>query len=602
MSTVTRIASSVVAIGLLSSAHYLPLWKMKLEAPQYPANLYLRAYGTRIEGDLREINIINHYIGMEHIDTVPAPEMGLFFYTLIGLGLLCALAPLHLRLRQLAIVSILAVAVVILGDLQLWLRDFGRNLNPAAPLRVEPFTPYAIGVSSIGNFKTTAMVSWGYLALLGAGAALYLGGRAKKRERALAERARAASIGAILLFAAPGARADDGLQGRIDATPRGGTLTVRGGIHLGPIVIRGPLTVEGVDGPVIDGGGAGSVVRIEGDGVVLRGFQIRNSGRHVSEEAAGIRVTGNRHLIEANRVEDVYFGIHLSEGSENVVRDNDIEPGERHGERPGHGVSLWNQNACQVVGNRISRARDGIYLSFCGDVRVDGNVVEDSRYGIHSMSSKRSSFEGNRLRRNLLGCALMYSNELVMRGNVIESHREGATAYGILLKDIEELRLEDNQILGNRVGIYADNTPLGAGRKAIVRANLLSGNDTALALQSTVALTFVENRVENNLTVVRTEGAALTANQWSSDGRGNYWDDYQGYDTEGDGVGDLPYRYEAVMNEILKRQPLARALVYTPAHLALEAAARLFPVFRAEPLVVDEFPLMTPPSRPGALR
>jgi len=595
-----RVASSLVAIGLLALAYFLPLWGMRLDAPQYPASLRLRAYGNRIEGDLREINIINHYIGMEPIDTVPAPEMGLFAYSLLGLGFLCALAPLHRRLRQLAILAIVVTAVVILGDLQLWLRDFGQNLKPAAPIRVEPFTPFAIGVSKIGNFRTTAMVSWGYFCLLGAALALYLGGRARGG-LALAKGARAASVCALFLFASRGAWADSGIQARIDATPGGGTVTIQGGVHQGPVVIRGPLTVIGRDWPIVDGGASGSVVQIEGDGVVLRGFHLRNSGRHVSEEAAGIKASGSGHLIESNRIENVYFGVHLSQGAGNVVRGNDIVPGERHGERPGHGISLWNQQAGRVVSNRISRARDGVYLSYSDDIRVEDNDIEDSRYGVHSMSSKRTWFERNRLRRNLLGCALMYSQDIVMRGNLIENHREGATAYGILLKDIEELLLENNAVLGNRVGIYADNTPL-AGRKAIVRGNLFSGNDTALALQSTVALTFVGNRVENSLTVVRTEGATLSANRWSGEGRGNYWDDYQGYDKDGDGIGDLPYRYEAVMNELIRREPLARAFVYTPAHLALETASRLFPVFRAEPLVVDEFPLMTPPEAAGALR
>jgi nitrous oxidase accessory protein len=591
----------MVAIGLLALAYFLPLWKMTLDAPQYPESLRLRAYGNRIEGDLREINIINHYIGMEPIATVPAPEMGLFAFAILGLGFLCALAPLHRRLRQLAILSIVLAAVVILGDLQLWLRDFGQNLKPAAPIRVEPFTPSAIGVSKIGNFRTMAMVSWGYLCLLGAALVLHLGGRTGRSRRATAESARAAAVCALFLFTPRGAAAEPSIQERIDATPRGGTVTIEGGVHRGPIVIRGPLTVVGVDWPIVDGGGAGSVVEIEGDGVVLRGFHLRHSGRHVSEEAAGIKVRGSGHVIESNRVEDVYFGIHLSQGSRNVVRGNVVVPGERHGERPGHGVSLWYQERGLVVSNRIAHARDGVYLSFADDVLVSDNEILDSRYGIHSMSSKRSSFVGNRLRRNLLGCSLMYSREIVMRRNLVENHREGATAYGVLLKDIDELLLEENAILGNRVGIYADSTPLGAGHKALVRGNLLSGNDTALALQSNVRLTFLENRVENSVTVVRTEGAALSSNRWSSEGRGNYWDDYQGYDRNGDGIGDLPYRYEAVMNELIRREPLARAFVYTPAHLALETASRLFPVFRAEPLVVDEFPLMTPPST-GVLR
>jgi nitrous oxidase accessory protein len=576
---------SLLAAGLIGLSFYLPLWKMTLEAPQYPAGLRLQAYGCRIEGDLREINIINHYVGMEPIAAVPAPEMGLFPYALIALGLLSAAAPFHRRIRQLAVLAIVLIAVAILVDMQLWLREFGQNLNPEAPIRVEPFTPLAIGTSKVGNFTAHSMVSWGYFSLLGAALALYLGGRVPSRKLSSSV-GRAATV--FLLVAEPS------LQERLDSTPPGGTLIVEGGVHRGPIAIRGPLTVIGVDRPVVDGGGVGSVVQIVGDSVVLRGFVLRNSGRHVSEEAAGIKVRGSDHLIESNYLEDVYFGIHLSDGFGNVVRGNVIFPGERHGERPGHGVSLWYQKDARVLSNVVGRARDGVYLSYADDVRIEDNEVFESRYGVHSMNSSRSTFERNRLRGNLLGAALMYSREIVLRGNLIEEHREGATACGILLKDIGELRLEDNVIVGNRVGIYADSVPLGRVTEALVRGNILAGNDTALALQASVRLTFIENRVESNLTAVRSEGAALSSNLWSRNGRGNYWDDYRGFDRDGDGIGDLPYRYEAVMNDMIRREPLSRAFVYTPAHLALESAARLFPVFRPAPLVVDEHPLMSP--------
>jgi nitrous oxidase accessory protein len=215
------------------------------------------------------------------------------------------------------------------------------------------------------------------------------------------------------------------------------------------------------------------------------------------------------------------------------------------------------------------------------------------------MYSESSTFVGNTLSTNLLGGALMYSNGLKMRCNRITEHRQGATAYGVLLKDIDDLVLEDNLILANRVGIYADNTPLGPGREAIVRGNTILGNDAALTLQSNVALTFYDNQVANNLTDVRTEGAGLSSNnRWSANGRGNYWDQYQGYDQDGDGIGDIPYKYELVMNEMLRRTPLVRAFIYTPASQAIERAARLFPVYRPPPLLVDESPVMwMQPSR-----
>ena len=72
------------------------------------------------------------------------------------------------------------------------------------------------------------------------------------------------------------------------------------------------------------------------------------------------------------------------------------------------------------------------------------------------MYSQDARFENNDATANLLGAALMMSDRLVLRGNRIQQHREGPAAYGVLLKDIGDLVAEDNEILANRVGIYAE--------------------------------------------------------------------------------------------------------------------------------------------------
>lgn len=645
-----QVICSLIAIGLLAIAVYVPFWSMKLEAPQYPSGLRLTAYGTEIGGDLREINILNHYVGMGHIDAAPAPEMVLFNYGILALMALCVLAPLHRRLAQLAILACIGMPLVILADLQWWLHSFGRNLDPSAPLDVEPFTPLALGISTIHNFVSKAWVSWGFFCMVGAAVVVGVGLRISSRQRrARAEGAVAtdpgpdsgpssdsdagasepgsgAPVATLLLVALlsiasatatpPIVSADSAfagalprgstasqvappagrtsLQERIAAAVPGSTLVIEAGLYQGRIVIEGPLTLVGVDRPVIDGGGDGSVVTISGEGVVFQGFEVRHSGRAVTQEAAGIKVSGSGHRIEDNIVDDVYFGIHLADGGSNQVIGNRITPGHRPGARPGHAVSLWHQNGTRILDNDISEARDGIYLTFADNVLAENNSIRGSRYGVHSMYSENSTFVHNSLSGNLLGGALMYSNGLEMRCNRITENREGATAYGVLLKDIDDLILEDNLILGNRVGIYADSTPLGPGHEAIVRGNTIIGNDSALALQSTVGLTFYDNVVANNLTDVRTRGSGLSsANRWSLNGRGNYWDQYQGYDQDGDGIGDIPYRYELVMNEMIRRTPLVRAFIYTPASQALERAARLFPVYTPEPLLVDEYPVMS---------
>jgi nitrous oxidase accessory protein len=599
-----RLIAALGAAALIALSTQLPLWTMKMEAPQYRDGLFLYAYGTTMTGDIPELNILNHYIGMPPIEA-PALETSLFP---VGIAVLIALAlasPLHRWIRGFAVLTAAAVPVMVLADLQWRLYTFGHSLDPKAPIRLKPFTPLVIGESHMGNFESHGMVSWGLACLIGAALLLFFAGRLSRRyerpSRGDSHRARAAAIAAaIALLLAPASRAsaDPGLlQSRIDAAPRGSTVTIPPGTYRGSLVVRGPLTVIGEPGATIDGGGHSSVVTIAGDDVVFRGFAIRNSGRAVTEEAAGVKATGNRHRIEDNDVHDVYFGIHVGDGAQMVIRNNRIRPGERHGARPGHGISAWRLRDSQIAGNRISEARDGIYLSFTEQLVVSGNSISRCRYGMHSMYSQDARFDDNDVSNNLLGAALMMSDRLELRRNRIRQHRDGSAAYGVLLKDIGTLLAEDNEITSNRVGVYAESVSPDPARRAVFQRNLIAGNEVGLALQSTAAMTFTGNRIAENLADVRPLGRQLSADvRWTSGGRGNSWGQYRGYDADGDGIGDVPHRVGDAVDALLRRNPLIQAFLYTPAHLALEAGARMFPLYSERPIVVDERPLMSSPT------
>jgi len=457
----------------------------------------------------------------------------------------------------------------------------------------------------MGNFVSSGAISSRVFVVFIAAVVLVAGGRLGRRQerRPACASANCGAIAAALSFMAvsailPEAAHGATLQQRLAAAKPGDTVTVDGGVHQGPIVVHGPLVVIGAHGATIDGGGKGSVVTLTGDGVVFRGFIVRNSGRQVTEEAAGIKATGNGHRIENNVVRDVYFGIHAEAGSGYVIQNNEVVPGERHGARPGHGISIWNARDSQIVGNRIADARDGIYLSFTEGVVASGNQVTRCRYGIHSMYSQDAAIVDNRLVANLLGSALMMSDRLVLRGNRIERHRQGAAAYGLLLKDIGDLIAEDNIIVGNRIGVYAEGVATIASRTARLSRNIIAGNEVGLAMQSNAALTLTDNQLADNLTDVRPLGRRISERaRWSADGRGNFWSQYRGYDADGDGVGDVPHHVDDVMDALMRRSPAAQAFLYTPAHLALEAAARMFPLFIQPPVVVDDHPLMAAASR-----
>jgi nitrous oxidase accessory protein len=80
--------------------------------------------------------------------------------------------------------------------------------------------------------------------------------------------------------------------------------------------------------------------------------------------------------------------------------------------------------------------------------------------------------------------------------------------------------------------------------------------------------------------------------RWSVDGVGNSWGQYRGYDANRDGIGDVPYLLQDAMDALIRRNESIQAFLYTPAHRAVEAAARMFPLYRQEPILIDRHPLM----------
>ncbi len=167
------VSISLARICLLVSL-FLPYWHIKLKAPQYPRkDLQLNAYINRVEGDMREINGLNHYIGMRPLDEAAEFEKAIGVWGIIAMVLLMESAMfIHSRWAVLILIPVILFPAVFLADLYYWLNLFGQNLDPKAPLSssIKPFTPPALGVGEIGQFKTIAWQGYGmWLAWVAAG-------------------------------------------------------------------------------------------------------------------------------------------------------------------------------------------------------------------------------------------------------------------------------------------------------------------------------------------------------------------------------------------------------------------------------------------------
>jgi hypothetical protein len=152
------IIMTVARLALLISI-FVPYWKMKLEAPQYPDGLFVEAYVNRLTGDVREIDGLNHYIGMRPLEEAAQLERTMSVAAIIALVLMVEGAVL-IRSRWAALMCLPAIVfpVFFLVDLYFWLNHFGQNLDPKAPLSsaIDPFTPPVLGEGVIGQFRTIA--------------------------------------------------------------------------------------------------------------------------------------------------------------------------------------------------------------------------------------------------------------------------------------------------------------------------------------------------------------------------------------------------------------------------------------------------------------
>lgn len=159
---------------LLLVSIFNPYWHMELEAPQYPDGLYITAYVNHLEGDVKEIDGLNHYIGMRPIEQAAVFERTTAVWLVIAMFLLVEGAALiHSKWAVLLALPSVLFPVGFLVDLQFWLYTFGQNLDPSAPLSaaIKPFTPTVLGEGGIGQFKTYSDAGLG-LWLAGASAVL----------------------------------------------------------------------------------------------------------------------------------------------------------------------------------------------------------------------------------------------------------------------------------------------------------------------------------------------------------------------------------------------------------------------------------------------
>ena len=377
------------------------------------------------------------------------------------------------------------------------------------------------------------------------------------------------------------------LQPLIDETPAGGTLVPPPGTYAGPVVITRSINLDGRDRVTIDAGGKGSVIVLKTDGATLRNLHLTGSGESANDIDAGVQVRGRFNVIKDNVIDDCLFGVDLQQSDNNIVRRNRISSKDLPLGQRGDAVRLWYSFHNKITGNRIDHARDTV-VWYSANNEISRNTTTNSRYSLHFMYSRYNLVEDNRYINNTVGIFLMYSDGVVLRNNHI-AHAAGPTGVGIGFKETSDLTVEGNEILYCASGLYIDVSPFQPDTTNRFTGNLIAYNGIGIRfLNDWQGNIFRSNRFLDNLTQVAvTGGKTANRNVWE----GNQWSDYEGFDDNGDGIGDRPYQLYAYADQLWRDEPYAQFFKGSPMLEVLDFLERLAPFSTPDLVVSDSKPV-----------
>lgn len=376
------------------------------------------------------------------------------------------------------------------------------------------------------------------------------------------------------------------LTAAIARAHNGDVIRIQAGTYAEPmIVVDKQETLVGEGWPVLDGQGTHQIMSVTADDVTVQGFVFRNVGTSFVEDRAALKVTKARGCVIAdNRLERVFFGIYLAAANDCRITNNVITGTGTTEASAGNGIHLWTSNRIHIEGNHISGQRDGIYFEFVRESEVLGNTSEHNlRYGLHFMYSDDCRYVDNVFRANSAGVAVMMTKRVTMAGNRFESNW-GSASYGLLLKEVYDVRLERNRFIRNTVGILAD----GANR-IDAEHNEFRRNGWALKLLASTD----EGRFRANNFIGNTFDVATNNRESTNELAGNYWDAYRGYDLDHDGVGDVPFHPVRLFSLLVQTNESSLILLRSVFVSLLDAAERAIPTLTPQALV-DRSPMMHP--------
>ncbi len=381
------------------------------------------------------------------------------------------------------------------------------------------------------------------------------------------------------------------LQDAIDKAPPNSTIKLSDGLYEGSITIDKPISIVGVgDSSIISGQNSGSVITIESSGVKLENLTIRDSGKRMEniDSAITMKRVGGCSISHC-RLEETLYGIDLNMVKESNITDNYITSYRQDISMRGDALKVWYGHHNNIARNHIESSRD-VTLTYSNDNSIVGNHFSHNRFGIHISHSSRNRVMYNTFRLNSVGVLLMGVKDTNLTSNSILSSK-GAAGIGVTILGVSNLEVEKNRISYNAKGLYIDSKAHEKGMQRYIVSNNISYNKEAIHFHQAIQNnTIIHNNIYGNIDdiVKDTKGNITTLNSIKY----NYWDRYEGFDRDGDGVGDTTHRIYQYVDQLWHYHHKIKFFYATPILSLINFLTKMAPFIEPSLLLEDKKPLM----------
>jgi len=381
------------------------------------------------------------------------------------------------------------------------------------------------------------------------------------------------------------------LQEAINHTSPYSTIRLPKGVYSGNIIIDKPLTIIGKEqGAVIRGDSNGTVIHINSSLVTLKNLTITHSGDKFYNIDASIKMNHcQKCLIDRCIIKDTLYGIDMSMVSESNITNNYITSNDKDIEFRGNALKLYYSHNNLFANNHIEKVKD-VTLNYSNHNIFRDNKFTNSRFATHLSLSHSNIFDNNYYQYNSVAIMIMGAKDTKIINNQILSSK-GSAGIGVVINGVSNFRFEKNRVKFNAKGLYIEGGEKAKGMKRYIIDNEISYNKEAIHFHQTIRdNTIVNNKIFGNIEDIVKDIPSKTNN--SNKIEYNYWDRYEGFDSNGDNIGDTPHRVYQYADKLWEYNHKVKFFYASPLMSLLNFMSQLAPFIEPNLLIEDSKPLI----------